>query len=177
MVSYLLVLLAVVSHVLPHPWISFTAVGGSLLYFGARRPLGQAIIPVAVLMFADYYLTVHVYNYPFAVSFYALTWIWYAAVILMGKALLGRRTSIGRVVTGVLASSTSFFLLSNFSAWVSPGMYVHNAAGLMTCYAAALPFYRNDLLSTALVAGLAFGFPFLLKQLTGLGEDSGVRPA
>jgi hypothetical protein len=34
----------------------------------------------------------------------------------------------------------------------------------MTCYAAALPFYRNDLVSTAIVAGLAFGIPQLIKQ-------------
>ncbi|HEY0795815.1 MAG TPA: DUF6580 family putative transport protein [Acidisarcina sp.] len=177
MVSYLLVMFAVASHVLPHAWISFTAVGGSLLYFGARRPLGQAVLPVAALMVSDYYLTVHVYNYPFAVSFYLLTWLWYAAVIVLGKVLLGKRTSIGRVAIGVLASSTSFFLLSNFAAWATPGMYVHNATGLMTCYAAALPFYRNDLLSTALVAGLVFSFPFLQKQLAGWNESSGVRPA
>lgn len=177
MVSYLLVLMAVASHVIPHAWINFTAVGGSLLYFGARRPLGQAVLPVAALMVSDYYLTVHVYNYPFAVSFYLLTWIWYAAVIVLGKLLLGKRTSIARVVTGVFASSTSFFLLSNFAVWASPGMYVHNASGLMACYAAGVPFYRNDVLSTALVAGLAFGFPFLLKQLGGMTESDGIRPA
>lgn len=177
MVSYLLILLAVASHVLPHAWISFTGVGGSLLYFGARRPRAQAVIPVAVLMFSDYYLTVHVYNYPFNPSLYLLTWFWYAAVILLGRLLLRDRTSVGRVVTGVLLSSTSFFLASNFASWRQPGMmYPHTWAGLMTCYAAAVPFYRNDLLSTALVAGLAFGFPYLLRQLNEARGDEGVRP-
>jgi hypothetical protein len=127
-------------------------------------------------MFADYYLTTHVYNYPFAIGFYLPTWAWYGAVIVLGRLLLRDRTSVGRVVTGVLASSTSFFLVSNFSAWISPGMYVHNFSGLMTCYAAGLPFYRNDVLSTSLVAGLAFGFPYLLKQLDGSRQGSSVRP-
>jgi hypothetical protein len=30
---------------------------------------------------------------------------------------------------------------------------------------AGLPFYRNDLISTALVAGLAFGVPVLVRRL------------
>ncbi|HEY0758863.1 MAG TPA: DUF6580 family putative transport protein [Acidisarcina sp.] len=176
MVAYLLVLLAIVSHVVPHPWISFTAVGGSLLYFGARRPLAQAILPVALLAFSDYYLTVHVYNYPFTASFYMLTWAWYAGAIVLGRVLLHDRTSIGRVAAAVLLSSTSFFLLSNFAAWSDP-IYPHTLAGLMTCYAAGLPFYRNDVLSTALVAGLAFGFPYLVQQLSGAAAaGKNVRP-
>jgi len=28
-----------------------------------------------------------------------------------------------------------------------------------------LPFYRNDLLSTAIVAGLAFGVPVLVRRM------------
>ncbi|MBV8672218.1 MAG: hypothetical protein JOZ33_02180, partial [Acidobacteriaceae bacterium] len=56
---YLLILLAILSRVVPHPaWLNFTAVGGSLLYFGARRPLRQVILPVALLAATDYYLTV-----------------------------------------------------------------------------------------------------------------------
>ena len=34
----------------------------------------------------------------------------------------------------------------------------------MACYTAALPFYRNDLVSTAIVAGFAFGIPEALKR-------------
>jgi hypothetical protein len=177
MIAYLLVLLGVVSHAVPHPWISFTAVGGSLLYFGARRPLIQGVVPVVLMAFSDYYLTAHVYSYPFHASFYFLTWVWYAAAIVLGRILLHDRTSVGRVVTAVLLSSTSFFLVSNYPAWAEPGLYTHNFAGLMTCYAAALPFYRNDVLSTALVAGLAFGFPFLARQLRPARADGDARAA
>ena len=48
MFAFLLILLAIVSRVAPHPaWLNFTAVGGGLLYFGARRPLVQAVLPAA----------------------------------------------------------------------------------------------------------------------------------
>ncbi len=165
MFAYLLSLIGVLGHAIPHPGLPFTAVGGSLLYFGARRPLWQGIFPVAALAASDYYLTTHVYNFPFAVQGYLLTWAWYAAVIVLGALLLRSKTSIARVGFGALLASTSFFVVSNYAVWVGQfGMYPHTAAGLMTCYAAALPFYRNDLVSTAIVASLAFGIPEAIKR-------------
>jgi hypothetical protein len=44
-------------------------------------------------------------------------------------------------------------------------MYPRTLAGLVTCYAAAIPFYRNDVISTAIVAGLAFGVPVLVRKM------------
>jgi biotin transporter BioY len=113
---------------------------------------------------SDYYLTTHVYNFPFAVQGYLLTWAWYAAVIVLGGLLLSSKTSIARVASATVLASTSFFVASNYAVWVGSGMYPHSVSGLMSCYAAGLPFYRNDLVSTAIVAGLAFGVPQLLKQ-------------
>jgi hypothetical protein len=165
MFAYLLALFGVLAHAVPHPWLPFTAAGGSLLYFGARRPLWQGIVPVAALAVSDYYLTTHVYSFPFAVHDYLLTWIWYAAVIVLGAILLRQKLSVGRVVSGTLLASTSFFVVSNYAVWAAQvGMYPHTFSGLMACYAAGLPFYRNDLVSTAIVAGLAFGVPYMLHR-------------
>ncbi len=165
MFAYLLTLVGVLGHAIPHPGLPFTAVGGSLLYFGARRPLWQGIFPLAALAASDYYLTTHVYNFPFIVQGYLLTWAWYAAVIILGAILLRKSTTIVRVASATVLASTSFFVVSDYAVWAAqPGLYPHTLAGLMTCYAAALPFYRNDLVSTAIVAGLAFGIPQLIKQ-------------
>jgi hypothetical protein len=165
MLAYLLTLVGVLGHAVPHPGLPFTAVGGSLLYFGARRPLWQAIFPVAALAASDYYLTTHVYGFPFVIQGYLLTWAWYAAVIVLGAILLRNSTTITRVASATLLASTSFFVVSNYAVWAAqPGMYAHTFAGLMTCYTAALPFYRNDLVSTAIVASLAFGIPEALRR-------------
>jgi len=176
MSAYLLIILAVLSRVVPHPdWLNFTAVGGSLLFFGARRPLSQAAIPVALLAATDYYLTVFAYNYPFHVSAYLITWAWYAAVIILGRVLLAKHVSALRVGSGVLIAPTSFFLITNFAAWLAmPTVYPRTLAGLGMSYEAGLPFYRNDLISTALVAGLAFGLPVLARQLTTHRQTAGV---
>jgi hypothetical protein len=166
MSAYLLLLLAVASRVVPHPaWFGFTALGGGLLYFGARRPLWQTIFPVALLAGTDYYLTVFAYGYPFHMASYLVTWFWYAAIVVLGAGMLKGHPSIGRVLGASVASATSFFLLSNFAVWAGSILYPHTAGGLATCYIAGLPFYRNDLISTALVATLAFGTPQLVSRL------------
>jgi hypothetical protein len=168
MSAYLLLLLAVASRVLPHPaWLNFTAVGGSLLYFGARRPTWQAIFPVALLAGSDYYLTTFFYGYPFHVAGYVMTWFWYAGIVALGAGMLKGNASIGRVLGASALSATSFFLLSNFVVWAGSALYPHSPGGLAACYVAAVPFYRNDLISTALVATLAFGTPQLVSRFAG----------
>jgi hypothetical protein len=47
-------------------------------------------------------------------------------------------------------------------------MYPRTQGGLAACYVAGLPFYRNDILSTTLVAGLAFGVPVLVRRLSAV---------
>jgi hypothetical protein len=176
MAAFMLVLAAVLSRVLPHPaWLNFTAVGGALLYFGARRPLRQMWIPVVALMATDYYLTAFFYSYPFHVSAYLLTWAWYAGVIMLGRILLAEKTTVARLSAGIVAAPTSFFLITNFAAWVAmPQLYPRSLAGLGLSYAAGLPFYRNDLLSTAIVAGLAFGLPAVAHAMAQRHQPASV---
>ena len=130
MLAYFVLLLAVLSRILPHAFHAtawnFTAMGGGLLFFGSRMgaagsgfnrgsaiKLGSAL---AVLMATDYYLTVFVYQYPFRASAYLSTWLWYGAVCLIGMGIL-QKPSVLRVAAGALATSTSFFLISNFMVW------------------------------------------------------------
>ena len=169
MAAYLLLLFAVLTRVVPHAgWMNFTAVGGALLYFGARRSWREMVAPVAVLMATDYYLTVFAYHLGFHWQAYVTTWAWYAAMMVLGQSLLGTRITFLRVATGALLGPTSFFLISNFAVWAGSNMYPHTLAGLMTCYLAAIPFYRNDLVSTSIVLGLAFGAPVLLRRMHAL---------
>jgi hypothetical protein len=181
MPAYLALLLAVLSRILPHAFHAvnwnFTAVGGALLFFGSRMGSGETgahgfswrtaaklASAVLVLMATDYYLTVFAYQYPFHVRGYLVTWIWYAAVCLIGMGILGK-PSVLRVVAGVLASATSFFILVDFAVWAGGGLYPHTLAGLEACYIAAIPFYRNDLVSTAITAGALFGLPALATRI------------
>lgn len=169
MSAYLVLLFAILSRILPHAFhatsVNFTAVGGGLLFFGSRRGKWHALVAMAAMALTDYYLTVYAYGFPFHLRGYLVTWAWYGAVCLLGYGLLSKKRSAPRVGGAVLASSTSFFLLSNFMVWVGGGLYPHSAAGLGACYVAAIPFYANDVMSTAVTAGALFGLPVLAKAI------------
>ena len=182
MPAYLLLVLAILTRVVPHhAMLNFTAVGGALLYFGARRSWREMLAPLAALMATDYFLTVYSYHYEFVWSAYVTTWAWAVAVMVLGRILLKSKTSWLRVGAAVVLGPTSFWLISNYAVWVlsshevplAKDMYAHNLSGLMACYSAAIPFYRNDLVSTAVVAGLAFGLPVLVRKVR-LREQTGV---
>jgi hypothetical protein len=175
MPAYLLLLFAVLSRLAlaatPHPeWFNFTALGGALLYFGARRSWREMLAPLAVLMATDYFLTVYTYHYAFSWQSYVPTWTWYVAAMVLGQILLRAKTTFVRVIAGALLGPTSFFILSNYAVWAAGDMYPKTLGGLGTCLVAALPFYRNDLISTGLVAGLAFGVPALVRRLNRTDE-------
>jgi hypothetical protein len=174
-IAFLVLIIAVFSRILPFllhvPALNFTAVGGSLLFFGARRPRWQVVIPVAALIASDILITVFGYHYAFNPGGYLVIWAWYSAVCLLGNKML-RRATAARVVGAVLLSSTSFFLLSNFVVWLTGHMYAKTLTGLGVCYIAALPFYRNDLASTAIVAAVLFALPMLVEHIVRQNSGS-----
>lgn len=166
MIAYLLVLVAVLTRLMPHAgWMNFTAVGGALLYFGAKRPLREIAFPVAALAATDFYLTGFSYHYAFHVEAYITTWAWYAAAIVLGWLLLSGRVNWLRGGAAALLGPTSFFVISNFAVWAGSAMYPRTLSGLGTCMAAGIPFYRNDVISTSLVLLAAFAVPALVRRM------------
>lgn len=183
MLAYLVLVLAALSRLLPHALhgagMNVTAVGAGLLFFGARRPRVEAVLAAVVMAVTDIYLTRVVYGYPFHPRGYLVTWCWYAGAALLGSGLL-RKVTVLRVIAGVFASATSFFLLSNFMVWLgSTRLYPHTAAGLGACYVAGLPFYRNDLVSTGVFAAMFFGLPVVAARLAAASrrDQASVRSA
>src|SRR2546428_2709010 len=101
MSAYFVLLLAVLSRILPYAFgttsVGFTAVGGGLLFFGARRGRWHAIAAVLALIATDYYLTTFIFHYPFHAGAYLVTWAWYGAVCLLGHGMLQGKPSMLRV--------------------------------------------------------------------------------
>lgn len=175
MTAFIILLLAALSRLLPHAFhgvgLDITAVGGGLLFFGSRSPRWQAPLAAGLMALTDVYLTTVVYGMRFHIQDYLVTWAWYLAIGLLGHALL-RRVTVLRVGAAVLASATGFFVLSNLVVWMGGGLYPHTPAGLLACYAAGLPFYGNDLVSTALTSGVLFGLPVAAAACIGAMERS-----
>lgn len=178
MLAYLFVLLAIISRFLPHPegWVQFTPLGAALLYFGSRAALRRMWIPMAALIAADIYLTKVSYAYPLTAD-HVVTWAWYAGVILLGGALLGRQVSPLRVAAGSLAASIAFFLVSNLAVWAVWQMYPKTLAGLATAYVAAIPFFRNQALSDLVFSAVLFGFGALVERRAEKPAPGRIRAA
>jgi hypothetical protein len=66
-----------------------------------------------------------------------------------------------------LAGSISFFLVSNFAVWTAWEMYPKTFAGLMTCYAAGLPYFRRAIEGDLFFTAVMFATPVVLHSLSG----------
>jgi hypothetical protein len=168
MLAYLFVLLAVAVRFMPHP-LAFTPVAAALLYFGARGAHRRLWIPFVLLAASDVILTRFVYAYQFSWDHF-ITWAWYAAILWLGTSLrenaaLRDQTSWFRVGVAALASSVSFFVVSNFAVWACWPTYPKSFAGLMACYLAAVPFFRRGLAGDLFFTALMFGVPALAALL------------
>jgi hypothetical protein len=173
MLPYLFVLLAIAVrflpfagplNVLPHAW-HFTPLAASLLFFGARGSRRQMWIPLTLLAATDVILTKFIYAYTFSWD-QLVTWAWYAAILWLGTNLREKSGPV-RVVSAALASSVSFFLISNFAVWAAwPNMYPRGFNGLMMSYAAGLPFFRGTVESDLFFSIAMFGTPVFLLALS-----------
>jgi hypothetical protein len=174
MLAYLFVVLAVAVRFLPHP-LSFTPVAAALLFFGARGSRRQMWMPLVLLVVSDVILTKAVYAYVFAWD-QIVTWAWYAGILWLGTKLRDKATPL-RVIGAALASSVSFFLVSNFAVWAAWDMYPKNFAGLMESYVAGLPFFRRGVEGDLLFTSLMFATPVVIHALAGVFSKSSDRAA
>jgi hypothetical protein len=165
MLAYLFVIFAVAFRFLPNT-LGFAPVTASLLFFGARGSRRQMWFPLALMAAGDIYLTRVVYSYPFTWD-HLVTWAWYAAILWIGTNLRENAKPV-RVVLASAASSVSFFLVSNFAFWTTGLMYPRTMDGLLTCYTAALPFFRRGLEGDVLFTCAMFATPVLGQYLAGV---------
>jgi hypothetical protein len=173
MLAYVFVLLAVAVRFLPHP-LAFTPVTAALLYFGARGSRRQMWVPIALLAACDVVLTKFIYAYPFSWDHF-VTWAWYAAMLWLGTGLRENSKPL-RVAGAALAGSVSFFLVSNFAVWAAWSMYPKTLAGLMTSYAAGLPFFRRALEGDLLFTAAMFGLPVAAGAIVRLMDRGHSTP-
>src|SRR5262249_42615862 len=154
---FVLIVLAAASRLLPHP-PNFAPVAAIGLYAGAYSSRRAAwLVPFAALLLSD--LVIGFYH---PVSMF-WNYLAFATCLLLGSGLLAKGRSFGRIGAAVLASSVAFFLLSNFGMWAS-GYYPRTWAGLVQCYTAALPFFRNTLASDVVYSAALFGGHALLAR-------------
>ncbi len=146
MLASAILVLGFLSRVLVHipnfsPVIALALFGGATL---SRKT--AVVLPVMILALTDIVLGLHE-TMPF-------TW---GSVILI--AALGRRLAERRDFKNIamlsVGSAVLFFIITNIGCWLV--MYPRNLIGLQESFLAALPFFRNTLISTLIYSAVLFG--------------------
>ena len=149
LVAAVLVLLAAATRAVPHPW-NFTPMIAVALFGGARlaRWWVASLAVLACLALGD--LAIGAFPYE------GMAWVYgsMALVVAIGHGVRNRGM-IGALL-GALAGGAAFFVITNFAVWTGT-LYPHTAHGLVECFTAALPFYRNQIAGDVLFTGALFG--------------------
>jgi hypothetical protein len=156
-------------------WSGFSPVIAIALFSGfiIKQKDMSFLLPLLALFISDaviqFLYTQGKFDYP---GFYNGQWKNYLILMvatLIGWALKGR--NIGSLLTGAIAAPTVFFLLSNFGVWMgtTEATYTKDFSGLMTCYAAGLPFYKNALIATLVfLPGILLAYNYLARNKAAL---------
>jgi len=129
---------------IPHP-ANFTPIGAVAILMGMLLRPRYLSLSLAVLMLFISDVFVGLYSGMLFVYFA------YALSVLFSSVFLNR-VSWAKAGLALTASSLIFFVVSNFGVWMAGGLYPKTGEGLLSCYIAAIPFFKNSL-----AANLIFG--------------------
>lgn len=133
----------------PHP-PNFSPIDAMALFSGAylgRRAIAF-VAPIAALLLSDMVL-----------GFYhgmATVYATVALIVAIGWWVSSRRTPL-RIAAAAVASSVTFFVITNLGMWLFSGFYPVTMAGLVACYVAAIPFFQNTVAGDLFYVALLFG--------------------
>jgi len=165
-----LVMLAVLSRVAIPPLLghlpNFSAMDAVALFCGAH--FHRRLVAVSVTLFSVWLGDVLLSQILMGhwVLFYAGFYWQYASYFLITLIGMILKNNIRpfTIFSSCAASSILFFAISNFGVWYSNSLYPLTFNGLIACYVAAIPFFKNTLLSDLLFSMVLFGsFALIVK--------------
>src|SRR3989344_1591264 len=156
-ISVVLIGLVVAGRLMPHVWNVTPIVAVSLLAGFILPRKWAVVVPVLAMFVAD--LSLGFYHLPVMLTVYGSL----AIMTLFGSWI--KEIKPHRVLAASLASSTFFFITTNFAVWASGAWYPKTASGLLLAYEMGIPFFRNMALGDLIFTGVMFGAWALLGRL------------
>lgn len=154
-----IVFVAALSRFLPHA-PNFTPLGAMALFGGAyiSNRWGAILIPLLAMLVSDAIMGFN--GWVFTEQIFVVYGC-FALIAALGTTLQGNKGFV-RVAGASIGASVIFFALTNFAVWFGgffhqPELYPLNAAGLIECFVAALPFFQNTLAADLFYSGVLFG--------------------
>lgn len=166
-----MVVAAAASRLIPHPpnftpMVALALFGGT--YFNDKRT--AYLIPLAAMLLSDIGLA-FLKGYEFFTTMRIMIYGCFVLITSIGF-LLRYNLKLLSILTASLAGSIIFFIITNFAVWVEGNLYPMNITGLIVCYIAAIPFFKNTVLSALLYSGVLFGsFEFAKHRFPALANS------
>ena len=152
----ILILILSFSRLIPHP-SNFTPIlaVGIFAGFYFQNFILSFFIVIFSMFLGDLYL-----------GFHSTMFFTYSALLVsVLTGYLIKNFKFFEIFISGLISSLSFFIITNFGAWLTLEMYEKNLAGLFQSYVMAIPFFHNTLISTLLyLAILKLLFNFSVRK-------------
>ena len=152
-----MILAAAIIRLLPHP-PNFTPIFAMALFGGTyiNNKKMALLVPLATMLVSDLFIGLHILIPAVYGSIAIITSIGF---------LLKNRVRPTTMIGASLFGSLIFYLISNFAVWSLLGTYPQTPAGLVSCYIAALPYFKNTLISGLFYSALLFGaFEFAKRK-------------
>jgi hypothetical protein len=141
------------------------------VYFTSKR--AAFAVPLAAMLLSD--LVLGLVSHGSAI-FLLMPYVYAGFVATTCPGLLIRaRHSPARIAAAALASSVLFFVVTNFGSWVAFSFYPKTLDGLVACYVAGLPFFRNTLAGDAVYTVILFGGFAVAERCFAALRDEPVR--
>ena len=160
--------LGAIARLLPHP-PNFAPVGAMSLFAGARLPVWQAYLVPLVLMAITDPIMAAVYGVPAYSKFQLFIYVSFLISVWLGRRLRNTE-SVSRIAAVTVLNSAQFFLVTNFGSWLWFHDYPRTAAGLASCYVAAIPFLGWTLAGDLVYTGALFGLYAWLSRTIATRE-------
>lgn len=167
-----IILSAAAMRLVPHPPnvtpIAAMALFGGV-YFTSRR--AAFLMPLVAMYLSDLALGFFVYHFGLFHWFMPFVYASFVITVFLGLLIRCRLTPL-TIGGAALAGSIQFFIITNFGVWLVSDLYPKTAAGLVDCYIAAIPFFRNMLAGNAFYTLVLFGgFALAQRYIPVLRQD------
>jgi Family of unknown function (DUF6580) len=141
------------------PW-NFSPMTGICLFSGAIFAARYStLVPIFILFVCDVGIYFFTGKTDYTVfSNKPILYVTYLSIILIalsGNQFL-KRYSLLKIIGAGVGAEVLFFLMTNGASWWLGDRYLHTFSGLMTCYAAGIPFVGRSFVSTLFYAPAIF---------------------
>jgi len=158
-----IIALTALSRLLPHlpnvtPIAAMALFGG--VYLRNRRV--AFFLPIAAMFVSDVVLGFTVYGTVLLKS-QPVVYLCMLMTVVIGRFVRDKR-SILKIASAIFASAVMFYVVTNFAVWAFDALYPKTWSGLIACYTAAIPFFRNSLIGDLAFAVALFGGSAALER-------------